>query len=289
MPIARLRYLWAVSALTAPLLLLIVPAPVTARVAQSTPQVVREEKHVNGQSVAPVFEGWEPNPDGTFGLYFGYMNRNWQEEVDIPIGPDNSFEPGPDRGQPAHFLPRRHKNVFRVVVPKDFGDKKIVWTLLSRGQTAKVPGSLNPFYQIDVSRRPDTGNMPPVVTVTPDNPTITLSDTLALTASVTDDGLPKRRESAKDDPRWRPPDHPDALLTVEWSKYRGPGTVTFAPDKQEVVNYGKATTRATFSAPGTYVLQVVVPDGSWYGFSCCWTNAEVKVIVKPAAGAAGRR
>src|SRR6516165_767935 len=84
-----------------------------------------------GQTIAPVFEGWEPNPDGTISLYFGYMNRNWKEELDIPIGPSNFFSPGPqDRGQPTHFMPRRHKQIFWVVVPKTFPvDQSLVWTL----------------------------------------------------------------------------------------------------------------------------------------------------------------
>ena len=30
------------------------------------------------------------------------------EQVDLAVGPNNSFEPGGDRGQPTHFVPRRH-------------------------------------------------------------------------------------------------------------------------------------------------------------------------------------
>ncbi len=47
-----------------------------------------------GQNVAPAFEGWERNPDGTFSLWFGYMNRNMDEKLHIPVGPDNWLEPG---------------------------------------------------------------------------------------------------------------------------------------------------------------------------------------------------
>src|SRR5437899_9218561 len=71
-------------------------------------------RHWTGQSVAPVFEGYDVNPDGSFNMWFGYMNRNYEEELDIPTGPNNSFEPGgPDRGQPTHFSVRRHKDVFK--------------------------------------------------------------------------------------------------------------------------------------------------------------------------------
>ena len=102
-------------------------------------------RHWSGQGIAPVYEGYDMNPDGSFNMWFGYMNRNYEEEVDIPIGPDNNFEPGGDRGQPTHFMVRRHKDVFRVPVPKDFGSQKLVWTLRAHGQTAQVSGSLNRF------------------------------------------------------------------------------------------------------------------------------------------------
>ena len=52
-------------------------------------------RYDRGQNVAPVFEGWERNPDGTFTMVFGYLNRNYEEMPEAPIGPDNSFEPGP--------------------------------------------------------------------------------------------------------------------------------------------------------------------------------------------------
>src|ERR1051325_4632473 len=82
-----------------------------------------------GQNIAPVYEGWEPNPDGTISMYFGYMNRNWKEELDIPVGPGNFFDPAPqDRGQPTHFLSRRRKQYFSITVPKDFPrDRTLVW------------------------------------------------------------------------------------------------------------------------------------------------------------------
>src|SRR5712691_11023672 len=79
---------------------------------RSSAQVVR-----TGQNIAPAYEGWEPNPDGSFNLVFGYLNRNWEEEFHVPIGPNNSIEPGgPDQGQPAYFFPRRNRFVFRVRV-----------------------------------------------------------------------------------------------------------------------------------------------------------------------------
>ena len=103
-----------------------------------------------GQSVSPAYEGWMPNEDGSFTLYFGYMNTNWLEEFDLPIGPDNNIEPGgPDQGQPTHFYPRRNPFLFTVRVPKDFGKKELIWTLTTHGKTEKAYASLKTDYQID--------------------------------------------------------------------------------------------------------------------------------------------
>ena len=88
------------------------------------------ESYSRGQNVSPAYEGWEENEDGSFSFLFGYMNRNWLEELDVPGGADNNISPGSaDQGQPTHFLPRRNRFVFKVRVPADWGDKEMVWTL----------------------------------------------------------------------------------------------------------------------------------------------------------------
>jgi hypothetical protein len=101
------------------------------------------QSYSSGQVVWPAFEGWEKNEDGSASFVFGYMNENWEEEIDVPIGPGNSIDPGgPDRGQPTHFLPRRNRFIFRVRVPADFGEKEMVWTLTSQGKTQKAYATL---------------------------------------------------------------------------------------------------------------------------------------------------
>jgi hypothetical protein len=103
-----------------------------------------------GQNIAPAYEGWEQNPDGSFNLVFGYFNRNWEEEIDLPIGPDNNLAPGEaDQGQPTHFFPRRNRFIFRIRVPKDFGKQELVWTLISHGKTERAYATLKPDYFID--------------------------------------------------------------------------------------------------------------------------------------------
>src|SRR5215510_12111690 len=104
----------------------------------------------SGQNVSPAFEGWEKNPDGSFNLLFGYMNRNWEEELDVPVGPNNNFSPGvPDQGQPTHFYPRRNRFVFKVRVPRDWGEKELVWTLVTAGKTEKAFATLRADSYVD--------------------------------------------------------------------------------------------------------------------------------------------
>ena len=104
----------------------------------------------SGQSVSPAYEGWMRNADGSFTMYFGYMNTNWQQELDVPTGPDNAIEPGgPDQGQPTHFYPRRNPFLFTVRVGKDLGNKELTWTLTTNGKTERAYASLKTDYQID--------------------------------------------------------------------------------------------------------------------------------------------
>ena len=261
---------WSQSCLAVGLLVFLILRPAAAQLVQL--------RHWSGQGVAPVYEGYDVNPDGSYNMWFGYMNRNYEEELDIPPGPNNHFEPGGDRGQPAHFVVRRHKDVFKVVVPKDFGDQKLVWTLIAHGQTEQVAGTLKPVWMIDRLRTTRGGNSekidsntPPQVKVEPAEAAIPTPGYMKLIVSADDDGLPARGGKP-------------AGMTAMWAKYRGPGAVVFDPARANLVD-GRATTTANFSAPGEYILQVVVDDGSGeaagnFGYHCCWTNTQVKITVK---------
>jgi hypothetical protein len=259
--------------------LVLSPIVTASLLAQSSASQLLTVRHASGQSVVPVYEGFDLNPDGSFNMWFGYMNRNYEESVDIPVGAANSIEPGVDRGQPAHFVPRRHKDVFSVRVPQDFGRAtKLVWTLTSHGQTLSIAGTLNPVWQIDRLRTTRGGNsenvssnLPPVVNLQSSAQTLDTPGSATLTVRATDDGLPKRRGLP-------------IGMTVLWTKFRGPGRVTFS-DRQTQVVAGNAQTTATFGEPGEYIVQAVVDDGSGeaaanFGYHCCWTNAQVKITVK---------
>ena len=124
-----------------------------------------------GEAIYPAFEGWGPLTDGQNALQIGYFNRNKEQVVDVPIGPNNRIEPGgPDLLQPTHFEPGRHYGVFAIAVPKDFGTKKYTWTLVVNGQTSVVEFSLNPPYWIDFYKNAAKGNTPPVIKFATDGP-----------------------------------------------------------------------------------------------------------------------
>jgi hypothetical protein len=261
-------------------------------------QLPFEPAHNSGQSITGAFEGWFPNADGTFSLLLGYYNRNQKEELEIPIGPNNRIEPGgPDRGQPTHFLCGRQWGIFTIRAPKDFGDKKLTWSLTVNGKTTVIPISLNPLWEVEPFREA-SGNTPPFIGFSetgpflqgPAGPTTSLSATLSdparLIVWLADDA---KAPLAGMRPRTPP-------VTVQWSKFRGPGAVTFATDRPVVdkadfpspspaVFTGKASTEVRFSEPGEYVLRVVANDWSGdggRGFQCCWSNARVNVSVRSA-------
>lgn len=164
----------------------------------------------SGQNVSPAFEGWELAPDGAKYFVFGYMNRNWKEEVDVPVGPENGFNVGgPDQGQPTRFMPRRNRFVFRVKVPANFTEKdEMIWTLTTKGKTEKAYATLRIDYQIDdVVKASETGalgagssspeiraNKPPVVAVQGEHKlSAKVGQPLTIVTLVTDDGIPKSR------------------------------------------------------------------------------------------------
>src|ERR1700746_3349469 len=123
-----------------------------------------EPRHDSGQGVTGAFEGWFKNQDGSFNLLFGYYNRNQKQDLEIPVGPNNRIEPdGPDQGQPTHFLPRRQWGVFTVIVPKDFGTKRLTWTITANGQTTSIPLHIDPLWVVEPFEDAGVGNTPPVV------------------------------------------------------------------------------------------------------------------------------
>jgi len=257
----------------------------------ATSQELLAPVRATGQTVTPVFEGWYRNPDGTFSMSFGYFNRNASETLDIPIGPNNNISPGDaGLGQPTSFHPRRHWGVFAVTVPADFGERKVVWTLVVRGETFTIAGHLRPQWEIDAVRgEAGSGNTPPVLRFDPAGPEgrgprgitgppqrATVGRPLTLTVWPSDDGAAWR--SISSDGRAGAP------VSLMWFKYQGPGEAAFSERAPKAeAGSGAATTTVTFNEPGEYVLRVRANDASGVTDAghaqCCWTNGFVKVTV----------
>jgi hypothetical protein len=297
--------------------LVLVPATVlVGLLAAPSPRAQQNEidnnfKYNSGQDVQPVFEGWSHTPDGGYAMHFGYLNRNWVQELSIPVGPNNNFEPnGPDRGQPTYFYTRTQRNMFTVNVPKDWGKKELTWTIVANGKTQKAIAWLQPEWEIDPAGGANTGgrtdevalkNKPPTLTVDA-TMTATVSSPLSLNAKYSDDGLPKpttgQRKPAigqetppllqggvSDAPVNVPQIAPAAPRggggrgqgpqgpTVTWIVWRGPAGATFDP-RVATVKDGAAQTSVVFPKPGEYVLRGRATD------RMLTTIRDVRVTVK---------
>lgn len=260
-----------------------------------------EPRRDSGTGVTGAFEGWFVNPDGSRTFLVGYLNRNAARALDIPIGPDNRIEPGgPDLGQPTHFLPGRRHGMFTLNVPKGFTpEQRLTWTIVANGQTTSIPLRLNPDYLVSPFIDVAVKNTPPVLRFEENGdpvqgPIALLSTSVARRASMSSP-FPLT-VVATDDAKFASgtmvlPRNPPPPVRLIWSKYRGPGVVTFeqaaAMDTLSggginVPFRGKETASVRFSEPGEYALHVTAIDYSGEGGGgevCCWTTAIVNVSV----------
>ena len=271
----------------------------------------------DGLYVAPIFEGWYQNPDGSVTMSFGYFNPNTTGVVEIPVGPDNFVEPKEFNGrQPTIFTtppppergggdgaggggrgPRRERQrgVFTVTVPPNYkGD--VVWTLRYNGVTSSVPASTKTTaYGL---RWPMAmGSVPPTLRFSAngqagrgpggiDAPAMQarVGVPLPLTIWIHDDSdrvtdpTPVRERGAANAP----------AMNVNWAKHSGPvgGAIKFNPARDPIKELqGTSSTTATFERPGEYVIRVTADNfgrlDTSSGNQCCWTNGYIKVTVAP--------
>lgn len=274
----------------------------------SAQQLPSEPAKQFGSSITGAYEGWFDNEDGTHSFLVGYLNRNRAQEVDVPIGPNNHIDPGgPDLGQPTHFQPGRQVGMFVVVVPKEFTpQQRLTWTITTNGVTNSIPLRMHIDYNVspfEIKHDTAKGNTPPVLRFEEKGPsfqgpiamvtkaaatrTTSLATPLDLTVWAEDDA---KYSSGTNAPMLKPP----PPVSLSWSKFRGPGKVTFdkaKPTLEKIMGgnvgelyKGKGATTAKFSEAGDYVLEVVANDYSGDGGGgevCCWTTAMVKVTVTP--------
>ncbi len=246
----------------------------------------------SGEEIEPGYEGWRANEDGTFTFIFGYMNENWEEQPDIPVGENNFFSPGDaDRGQPTYFLPRRNRFTFEVTVPSDWGDRELIWEITHNGETNRAYGTLSTDYTIDnmviasetgslgagTSSPESRANIAPVVSLIGDSVNgtqvrnVRVGEELIIDTHVEDDGLPKPRSSNASNATptvermMRPPRRTTVGKTnglfLSWNKYRGPGQVTFDPP--QVKPWEDTRTSANSPWGALWVPPEVPEDGNY--------------------------
>ncbi len=257
-----------------------------------------------GTSVTPAFEGWYYEKDGSQRVMVGYFNRNTKQEFDIPAGPNNRIEPGlPDQGQPTHFNPGRQWGVFTIKVPKDFGAKKMSWTIVANGFTNTITLHTMPDYIVEPFEDAANKNTPPKFRFLPTGsiftgPPSAIAERFTGTVGVP---VPITMWMSDEGPKINVPDPnrgrgrgaagrgaggrgaagaadaagaaaptgftPPPPMAATWTKFRGPGDVKFDNNKPSIDRAadGKSVTNATFSAPGEYLLRVEGNDSTGQG------------------------
>jgi len=249
----------------------------------------------SGQTVTPAYEGWYESEDGTIAVSFGFYNRNTEEVVDIPIGPANRIlgltEGDANQGQPTRFVPGRHWGVFTVNLPAGSNDLPI-WHLENQGKTFHIPANLSADYVIDAIAGDANGNFPPELRFQENGPVgrgpggiilgplqATVGEPVAIDIWAGDDGKVSGLAGMfMGRQGFAPP------VIVTWFEHQGPGSVEFSEPQTRVPGTGgQASTEASFSDAGEYLLRVRVTDAAGPAMAghsqCCWTNSFVKVNV----------
>ena len=270
-------------------------------------------------TLAPFFEGWYANEDGTYSLSFGYVNINL-DTLYIPLGENNFLDQAQFDGvQPTVFFPGRHRGIWSMTLPTDMEDASVWWTLTTQyGNVTRVPGRTGAVaYELDWMPRPH-GSVTPIVSFDSQSgvgrgppgifaertQTVAVGSPLTLSVNATD---PSERD--QDDARMV-----SVPLRVVWSQLQGAGPVEYTrhesnpeveeeedddspaarfrrrrgPPGPQVIpladGQGTASVIVTFSVPGDYLMLAQVdnfaaPDSGTQD-QCCWTNAYVRVTVR---------
>ncbi len=264
----------------------------------------------SGDLVAPFFDGWIDNGDGSVTMVFGFMNRNTDEIVDIPLGPNNYIRPVQfDGAQPTHFpvyrrfglTGIRERGAFAVTVPAGMAGTEVVWTLSHAGHSYSIPGrAVSVAYEMSSDPRA-LGSLNPAIRFTRGGPEASGREGIMgprVTASV---GTPVTLSAFVQDLGERGQYDVDSLyqLGTEWIMHQGPSVPEFgnaamtgrareaAAGEGAMISSGwnEITTQATFMEPGDYVIRLRVdnfaaPDSSM-GNQCCWSNGYLPVTVTP--------
>ncbi len=285
-----------------------ITAPVYAQLPKHLRDFQLAARKAKGDLVGPMFNGWIKNEDDSVTMIFGFVNRNREEIVDIPLGPNNRIEPAQfDGAQPTHFptyerggfVGLQERGVFAVTVPSEMAGTEVVWTLNHAGHNYSVPGrATSSAYEMGLGEAA-LGSLNPAVAFvkggaeSTDREGIygakvmaTVGKPVNLSAFVQDRGNRANYEDVK---------MLEFPLGTEWIMHQGPAVPEFSSAKitgkergsdSEIVTQDGWTvvqTEATFWEPGDYVIRLRVdnfeaPD-SQFDNQCCWSNAYLPVTV----------
>lgn len=286
-------------------------APLDAQLPPDLREYPLTQRHKSGDLVAPFFDGWIQNDDGSVTMIFGFMNRNMEERVDIPLGPDNYIQPARfDGAQPSHFpvynrrglTGIRERGAFAVTVPADMAGTEVVWTLTHAGHSYSIPGrATSTAYEMSRMKRA-RGSLYPAIRFDRNGPESTDREGIMANRVTTSVGSPVTLSAFVQDRGERMGYDVDSLIFpvgTTWILHQGPAMPEFEPEMmsgRERDQDGEggmassdgwtvATTQATFSEPGDYVIRLRVdnfmaPD-SKFDNQCCWSNAYLPVRVTP--------
>ena len=292
-------------------LIAIVSTPLLAQLPENLRDFPLATRGASGEAVAPMFNGWIKNDDGSIMMIFGFANQNREEAIDVPLGPNNFIEPAQFDGlQPTHFpvysrggfVGIQERGAFAVTVPAEMADTEVVWTLTSGGKTYSVPGRATSFaYEMSHGERA-LGSLKPAIRFNATGPetadveglvaqriTTSVGNAVTLTAYVQDRG--NRADYEDNESLYYP-------LGTEWLLHQGPAMPDIATAKitgLERADQGgesgsagangweEVTTQVTFPQPGEYIVRLRVdnfraPD-SQFDNVCCWSNGYVPVTV----------
>ncbi len=300
-----------VSRLLLPMLAgLLVAAPLHAQLPERARDYPLGTRSKTGEIVAPMFNGWIANEDGTTTLIFGFANQNREETVDVPLGPNNMLEPAQFQGaQPTHFpvYSRRgfvgiqERGAFGVVVPADMAGTEVIWTLTSGGNTYSIPGrATSAAYELSAGVSA-AGSLRPAIRFSEGGPestnevgiyaepkTVKVGQPLTLSAQMQDRG---ERDGYADVV-------PYYDLGTFWAMHQGPAKAEIEtpeipgsvraennPIDPYVNEWTEVSTQVTFPEPGDYIIRLRVdnfeaPD-SQFDNVCCYSNAYFPVTVNP--------
>jgi len=286
--------------------------PVSAQLPSHLRDYPLGEQKSSGDIVAPIFNGWVENEDGSVRLIFGFANRNTEEIVDIPIGPNNLIEPSQFNGvQPTHFpiYKRRafiginERGAFAVTVPSEMAGTEVIWTLKHAGHNYSIPGrATSTTYELSDGGAA-FGSLLPAIRFEMDGVESTNHEGIIAERITTSVGTPVTLMAYVQDRSNRaayPNNNEFAYYQVgtEWVFHQGPAAPDFSnalvtgderleQNDSEVAaeDWTQVQTEATFWEAGEYLIRLRVdnflaPD-SRFDYMCCWSNAFVPITVTP--------